>query len=150
MQRLFIALCMAALALPVAAQSSTLQNLDKNGLALQGYDPVTYFTQGQPVKGRPEFTASHEGALYRFASGENRDLFKAAPEKYEPQFGGFCAYAVSRGYTARIDPVAFQIVDGRLLLQYSRRIRDKFNEDTRGNLSKADTNWPAIVEKGEK
>jgi hypothetical protein len=75
------------------------------------------------------------------------DLFKGNPSKYEPAFGGYCAYGVSRGKLAEIDVTAFQIVDGRLLLQYSKSVRSSFNEDTKGNLGKADANWPGLVEK---
>lgn len=137
---------MATLALPLAAQTKTLLNLDKSGVALQGYDPVAFFTEGKPVKGRPEFPARHQGGLYYFASKEHRDLFEAAPAKYEPSFGGYCAYGVSRNKLAEIDVNAFQIVGGRLLLQYSKGVRDSFNQDTSGNLTKANANWPALVE----
>jgi len=122
-------------------------NVDRAGLALQGYDPVAYFTQNKPVKGNANFQSSYKGATYYFASVEHKQMFDKEPAKYEPQFGGFCAYAVSRGYTARIEPDAFQIVNGRLLLQYDRGVRDKFNQDTLGNLQKADQNWPGLVQK---
>ena len=147
MKKLFLAFFVATLALPLAAQSKTLLNLDKAGLAIQGYDPVAFFTDGKPVKGKPEFPARHNGALYLFTSKEHRDLFKADSAKYEPAFGGYCAYGVSRNKLVEIDVDAFQIVDGRLLLQYSKGVRDDFNKDTRGNLTKANTHWPALVEK---
>lgn len=147
MKKLFLALFVGTLALPLAAQTKTLLNLDKTGLAIQGYDPVAFSTDGKPVKGKPEFPARHNGALYYFASKEHRDLFKADPAKYEPAFGGYCAYGVSRNKLVEIDVDAFQVVDGRLLLQYSKGVRDDFNKDTKGNLTKANTNWPALVEK---
>jgi YHS domain-containing protein len=134
-------------ALPQAAK--TLQNLDKNGAAIQGYDPVAFFTQNKPVKGDAKFHSTYRGATYYFASAEDQAAFAAAPAKYEPQFGGFCAYGVSRGKTVPIKVEAFQIVNGRLLLQYDLDIRNKFNQDQAGNLAKADQNWPGIVdEKG--
>ena len=133
-------------ALPLLAQDKTLLNLDKNGLGIQGYDPVAFFTDSKPVKGKPEFQLRRNGALYYFASKEHRDLFKADPAKYEPAFGGFCAYGVSRNKLVEIDVDAFQIVNGRLLLQYSKGIRTDFNKDTKGNLAKADGNWPGLVE----
>jgi YHS domain-containing protein len=102
------------------------------------------------VKGKPEFSVRRNGALYHFASMAHRDLFKANPAKYEPAFGGYCAYGVSRGKLVEIDVDAFQIVDGRLLLQYSTRVRADFNKDTKGNLAKAEANWPALVEKKRK
>jgi YHS domain-containing protein len=147
MKNLFLALFVATLALPLAAQTKTLLNLDKAGFAIQGYDPVAFFTDGKPVKGKPEFPARHNGALYYFASKEHRDLFKADPAKYEPAFGGYCAYGVSRNKLVDIDVDAFQIVGGKLLLQYSNGVRDDFNKDTQGNLFKANRNWPTLVEK---
>lgn len=141
---LFLAL---AVALPVFAQSKTLLNLDKSGVAIQGYDPVAFFTDHRPVKGNPEFPARHDGAIYYFASSEHRDLFKSDPARYEPSFGGFCAYGVSRNKLVEIDVDAFQIVDGKLLLQYSKGVRDDFNEDAKGNLARANANWPRLVDK---
>ena len=147
MKKLALLLLTLGLALPVFAQTKTLLNLDKTGVALQGYDPVAFFTDNHPVKGDPKFVLKHAGAIYYFASKEHKDLFKANPEKYEPQFGGYCAYGVSRNKLVEIDVDAFQIVDGKLLLQYSKGIRDDFNKDTQGNLAKADSNWPGLVTK---
>jgi hypothetical protein len=89
----------------------------------------------------------HDGAIYFFASKEHRDLFKENPAKYQPVFGGYCAYGVSRNKLVEIDVDAFQIVDGKLLLQYSKGVRDDFNADKTGNLAKANANWPALVAK---
>ena len=141
---LFLAL---GLALPAFAQTKTLLNLDKSGVAIQGYDPVAFFTDKKPVKGKPEFIARDNGAIYQFLSKEHRDQFKQEPAKYEPVFGGYCAYGVSRGKLVEIDVDAFQIVDGKLLLQYSKGVRDDFNKDSKGNLTKAEANWPGLVEK---
>jgi len=141
------ALVFATLALPLAAQPKTLLNLDKNGVAVRGYDVVAFFADGKPLKGRPEFPVRYGGALYYFASKDHRDLFKADPARYEPAFGGYCAYGVSRNKLVEIDVEAFQIVDGRLLLQYSKGVRGDFNKDTQGNLAKADANWPGLVQK---
>ena len=132
-------------ALPQATK--TLLNLDKNGVAIQGYDPVAFFSQNRPVKGDAKFQSSYKGATYYFASAEDKAAFAAAPAKYEPQFGGFCAYGVANGKTVPIKVQAFQIVNGRLLLQYDFDTRDKFNKDQSGNLAKADQNWPGLVEK---
>jgi YHS domain-containing protein len=99
------------------------------------------------VKGKSEFAARHDGALYYFASQEHRDLFNGDPAKYEPSFGGYCAFGVSKGKLVEIDVDAFQIVDGRLLLQYSKGVRDDFNKDGKSNLAKAEANWPGLVEK---
>lgn len=134
-------------ATPVLADSRALLNVDKSGLAIQGYDPVAFFSQNKPVKGKPEFKASYQGATYLFESAENQMLFEKDPNKYEPAFGGFCAYGVSRNKLAPIDPEAFQILDGHLLLQYSKGVRNDFNKDATGNLAKAKANWPELVEK---
>jgi YHS domain-containing protein len=146
--RKFIALLLfLVLATPLLAQTKSLLNLDKHGLALQGYDPVAFFSQNTPVKGKPEFKSTDQGATYYFASAENKALFDKEPAKYEPAFGGYCAYGVSRNKLVEIDPEASQVVDGRLLLQYSKSVRDNFNKDTQGNLAKANANWPGLVEK---
>ena len=132
--------------IPAFAQTKTLLNLDK-GIAIKGYDPVAFFTQNQPVKGRPEFESKYHGARYLFASAEDKATFDANPAKYEPQFGGFCAYGASKGHTAPIKIEAWQIVNGRLLMQYDLGAKKDFNKDQQGNLQKADKNWPGIVAK---
>ena len=147
MKKLSLLLLTLGLALTAFAQTKTLLNLDKTGVAIQGYDPVAFFTDNKPMKGKPEFPARHNGALYYFASKEHRELFKSDPAKYEPVFGGYCAYGVSKGKLVEIDVDAFQIVNGRLLLQYSKGVRDDFNKDTKGNLAKAEANWPGLLEK---
>jgi YHS domain-containing protein len=147
MKQLSLLCLLIGLVLPASAQTKSLLNLDSSGVAIQGYDPVAFFTDGKPVKGKPEFVAKHDGAAYQFASKEHRDLFTKDPAKYEPQFGGYCAYGVSRNKLAPVEVEAFQIVDGKLLMQYSKAIRDDFNKDTKGNLSKANTNWPGLVDK---
>lgn len=147
MKKLSLFLLVAGLALPVAAQTKTLLNLDKSGVAIQGYDPVAFFGGQKPVKGKPAFSDREGGAIFYFASQEHLDIFRKDPIKYEPAFGGYCAYGVSRNKLVEIDVDAFQIVDGRLLLQYSKGVRDDFNKDTKGNLAKAEQNWPALVEK---
>ncbi len=147
MKKLSLILLVLGLALPVFAQTKTLLNLDRDGLAIQGYDPVAFFTDQKPVKGDAKYVFKHEGAVYFFASKEHRDLFKTNPAKYEPVFGGYCAYGVSRNKLVEIDVDAFQIVDDKLLLQYSKSIREDFNKDAKANLAKADANWPALVAK---
>jgi YHS domain-containing protein len=150
MKRFLLSLAITAitaLALPALAQTKALLNLDSSGVAIQGCDPVAFFTDSKPVKGDPKFVSKRDGAIYFFASKEHKDLFNADPAKYEPVFGGYCAYGVSRNRLVEIDVDAFQIVNGRLLLQYSKGVRDDFNKDTAGNLSKANANWPGLVEK---
>jgi YHS domain-containing protein len=136
-----------ALAMISAASAKSLLNVDRSGVGIKGYDPVAYFTQDKAVRGDAQFQSKADGVIYYFASAEHKAAFDTNPAKYEPQFGGFCAWAVSRGYTAPVDPNAFQIVNGRLLLQYSLKVRKDFSADTEGNLKKADANWPSIIEK---
>jgi YHS domain-containing protein len=133
-----------------AAGEKALVNVDTHGVALQGCDPVAFFTQHKPVHGTAQLESTYHTAIYYFASAEDKAAFDKDPAKYEPQFGGFCAYGVSRGKTVEIDVNAFQIVNGRLLMQYDTDIRDTFNEDTKGNLKLADQKWPALVDKNGK
>jgi YHS domain-containing protein len=128
-------------------EAKTLVNVDRHGIGISGYDPVAYFTDAKAVKGNPAINSSSDGAIYYFATPANKASFDANPSKYEPQFGGFCAYGLSRNSLVEIDPTAFQIVNGRLLLQYSKGILEKFNKDAVANLQKADQNWPILVEK---
>ena len=137
-------LCAGALVAPVRAEPGLAQNLDRKGVAVQGHDPVAFFTDGKPVKGDPKFTTTVHGATYFFASAEHKSAFDREPAKYEPQFGGYCAYGVSKGKAVEIDVEAFQIVNDRLLLQYSKGIREKFNQDAAGNLKRADEKWPEV------
>jgi YHS domain-containing protein len=133
-----------------SAAGKRLVNVDDNGTAIQGYDPVGFFTAHNPVKGDPKFFSVYNGARYYFASAENKKTFDASPAKYEPQFGGYCAYGTSKGKLVPVEIDAFQVVDGRLLMQKNKDIRDSFNEDTKGNLKLADDKWPGLVEKNGK
>ena len=114
------------------------------GIAIKGYDPVAYFTQGAPVKGSSQFAHQWMGATWLFANSQDRDLFMASPEKYAPQYGGYCAYAVSQGHTAGIDPEAWTIIDGKLYLNYSKGVQRKWQMDTKGGIEQADKNWPSL------
>ena len=114
------------------------------GLAIRGYDPVAYYQQSAPVKGSSQFSYQWGGATWLFSSAENRDRFQAEPEHYAPQYGGYCAYAVSKGRTASIDPEAWKIADGRLYLNHSKGVQKKWEQDVPGNIVKADRNWPEL------
>ncbi|HRE81168.1 MAG TPA: YHS domain-containing (seleno)protein [Opitutaceae bacterium] len=117
------------------------------GVAIKGYDPVAYFTEGKPMKGDSRFSYEWKGATWRFARAEHRDAFMATPEKYAPQFGGYCAWAVSQNYTANTDPEnAWRIVDGKLYLNYSRDIQTKWERDVPGNIAKGELHWPKLIE----
>jgi hypothetical protein len=117
------------------------------GVALAGYDPIGYFTDGKPVLGLPSITLQHQGAEWRFASEANRDAFKADPAKYAPQYGGYCAWAVSQGYTAKGDPNAWTIANGKLYLNYNKSVQKSWEKDIPGNVAKGDKNWPRVLGK---
>ncbi len=125
-------------------QGKYFNNLDANAVILDGYDPVAFFTDNKPVKGDPKFQHKYEDALYYFVSNEHLDLFKANPEKYKPQFGAWCAYAVSLGRIAPIDVNTFSIVNERLVIQHNQRAVNGWNKDVQGNLAKADKYWPVV------
>jgi YHS domain-containing protein len=115
--------------------------------AVGGYDPVAYFTEGKPVEGRRDITHSWKGVTWRFVSEKNRDTFKANPEAYAPQYGGYCAWAVSQGYTAKGDPKHWKIVNGKLYLNYDARVQRNWEKDIPGHVAKAERNWPAVLDK---
>lgn len=147
-RRLFLSgvLAFGLTVLPAWAADKRLLNLNDQGVAIQGYAPVAFFTVKAPVKGKMEFTSEFNGARYWFHSVKSKSQFDSEPARYEPQFGGYCAYGVSRAALAPIQIEAWQIVDGRLLMQKNPGIRDDFNEDAAGNLKKAG-NWPKLIEK---
>ncbi|MAW81003.1 MAG: hypothetical protein CMI63_12265 [Parvularcula sp.] len=116
-----------------------------SNLAVDGYDAVAYFTESAPVKGDKAFTTDYNGAEWRFSSADNLAAFKAAPEKYAPQYGGYCAWAVSQNYTARGNPENFTVVDGKLYLNYNDEIQKRWEEDIPGFVAKADENWPGVL-----
>ncbi|MEZ4932766.1 MAG: YHS domain-containing (seleno)protein [Saprospiraceae bacterium] len=124
-----------------------LVNLNDEGFIAEGYDVVAYFTENKPAKGKPEFVKLYNGAFYAFSSEENKQLFGSNPEKYMPQYGGYCAYAMSRNKLRPIDPQYFQFVEGRLMLQHSQKAFDLFSENIPNNTKKADKNWPKQVAK---
>jgi len=114
--------------------------------AVEGHDAVAYFTQGQPVKGSKQFSTQYQGAEFRFASAENLATFQADPAKYAPQYGGYCAWAVSQGYTAKGDADHWAIVDGKLYLNFNKQVQTTWNEDRAGFIDKADTEWPTVLQ----
>ena len=117
------------------------------GVAVGGYDAVAYFKDGKAQRGDEAITLEHGGAIWRFATKDNRDLFAKDPAKYEPQYGGYCAWAVSQGYTAKGDPNAWKIVDGRLYLNYNKSVQSTWEKNAKANIGKADINWPKILGK---
>ncbi len=123
-----------------------------NNRAVSGYDTVAYFTEGKPVKGNKKFRTDYMDTEWRFSSQENLDLFLADPAKYAPQYGGYCAWAMgggdngTRGYKASGDPKQWEIVDGKLYLNYNAEIKDKWVQDIPGFIEKADRFYPVVVD----
>lgn len=121
-------------------------NTGENDVAIHGYDPVAYFTQHKPVRGLAKYTATHDGAIYRFSSEKNRDLFKENRDQYAPQFGGFCAMGVSLNKKLDIDPAAFYVTDNKLYLNLNADVQKKWLNDVPGNLKTAYRVWDGIEE----
>ena len=133
------------LALPLGAQTKVLVNVDAHGVALEGHDPVAFFVDSAAVRGDSTHRATYGGATYWFASEAHRALFLADPARYVPQFGGYCAYGASRGYAAKVEIETWQVIDGKLYLNYDRGIQRRFNQNVAEYLRKAYANWPGIV-----
>lgn len=119
----------------------------RSKLALDGYDPVAYFKTGKPTKGQAQHAASWNGAAWHFASAENRAAFEASPQAFAPQFGGYCAWAVSEGYTAKGDPNHWRIVDGKLYLNYNATVQANWAKDIPGRIDRGNANWPKVLSK---
>ena len=147
-RRLIAALLLAAglLGLPVGpALADSEYNVTRiGGIAIEGTDPVAYFTQSMALRGLRKFSYKWKGATWRFGSAANRKAFKVNPMRYAPQYGGYCAWAVAQGYTEKIDREAWKIVDYKLYLNYSKSVRRQWEADIPGNIVKADHNWPGI------
>jgi len=134
----------ALLAQPAAAAQPPV--FATGNIAINGYDPVAYFTEGEPVEGAAEFSSEWEGATVLFASAEHKVMFDADPEAFAPKYGGYCAYAVSKGYTASTDPSAWTVHEGRLYLNYSRSVRALWTTRRSSHIQSADANWPSVLE----
>ena len=153
MMRTWMTISAAALLLAFAvpmtshARSPEIYTGILSATAVGGYDPVAYFTEGRPVEGRRDITHTWKGVTWRFASEKNRDAFKADPAAYAPQYGGYCAWAVSQGYTAKGDPKHWKVVNGKLYLNYDARVQKDWEKDIPGHIAKAGKNWPAVLDK---
>lgn len=125
-------------------------NIARSGLALDGYDPVSYFKAGEAVEGKKEIVASRNGVTYRFVSNQNKEAFLAQPEKFEPQYGGWCAYAMgAEGEKVEVDPETFKIIDGKLYLFYNKFFNntlESWNKDETRLKANADKNWSKIIQ----
>lgn len=143
-RRLAIAATLALFAVASTAKDAVYSTGDG---AIRGYDPVAYFVTGAPQRGRDDLRLDWNGATWHFANAENLAAFRADPERYAPQYGGYCAWAVANGYTASIDPDAWAIVDDRLFLNYSKGVQRQWQEDVPGNIARGDRNWPQVLSK---
>ncbi len=135
----------AVAAFAPSAMAATPEIYAEDGIAIDGTDAVAYFTEGAPIAGDEAITFDYMGATWRFASEENRDMFAADPTAYAPQYGGYCAFAVSKGATAPTAPDAWTIVDDKLYLNFSTSVRERWRQDIPGNIAAADANWPGVL-----
>lgn len=134
----------ALLVAPAANAESPIYTGVFSNTALQGHDPVAYFTEGKPVKGNDAFTAEYKGAIFKFSSAVNRDAFIEDPDAYAPQYGGYCAWAMADGKHAKGDARYWKIVDGKLYLNYNKGIQAKWDADIPGFITRADAAWANI------
>lgn len=141
----FLLLCLLTLGSLLRAEAPI--NKTWRGIALDGYDAVAYFEDAKAVEGNSDFTTEWKGATWRFASADHRDKFAKEPERYAPQFGGYCAWAVGHGYTANIDPEAWRIIEGKLYLNYNKKVQKQWEEDIPGWIAKGEVNWPKLIDK---
>ncbi len=124
-------------------------NLSGSSLAIEGYDPVAYFTQGKAIRGNAANALVYEGVTYHFSTPQNKETFRAAPARYEPQYGGWCAYAMGKnGEKVEVDPETFKVLDGKLYLFYNKYFNNtlkSWNKDESSLRSKADLNWQKLT-----
>jgi YHS domain-containing protein len=150
MRKLLAALAFAtvaafSVAAPAYADQAPVYTGILSRVAVSGYDPVAYFTDGRPVRGNQQFSIMHQGYEYRFASAEHLAAFRANPARYVPQYGGYCAWAVSQGYTASGDPTNWRIVVGKLYRTYKDEIQRRWEQNIPGFIRDANANWPSVL-----
>jgi len=149
MRKFFIALSLAfaafAVTAPAHADTAPVHTGLLSRVAVGGYDPVAYFTDGRPTRGTAQHRIMHQGYEYRFANAANLAAFRASPSRYTPQYGGYCAWAVAQGYTAAGNPQNWRIVDGRLYLNYNDEIQRRWEADIPGFIRTGNANWPAVL-----
>lgn len=139
-----LAICSAVFMGSLAQAADIDVNVDKNDIAIKGYDPVSYFVEGSPVKGSADYTATYKNAIYKFSSAKNRNAFQSNPDKYAPQFGGHCAFGVTKERKFDTDPTAWKIVDGKLYLNLNKDVQKVWLKDVPGNIATANDIWPTI------
>jgi YHS domain-containing protein len=140
MKKIILMLFVTIASVQIQAQKQYL----KNGVAIQGFDPVAYFESSKAIEGNKEITAEYKKAIYWFSSEANKALFLKNPEKYVPQYGGYCAYGVSENHTSPTDPQAFTIVDDKLYLNYNLKVKELWTKDCEERIKKANENWKKL------
>lgn len=146
---LFSLAAVAGPSVPVSAKQAPEISAEANRLAAGGYDVTAYFQQGKPLRGSATHQLQHKGATWRFASAGNLAKFKADPGVYAPQFGGYCAWAVSQGYVAPGDPDQWKIVDGKLYLNFNARAKELWEADQADAIRRGHGNWPMVLSKNQ-
>jgi len=148
--RQIFSICLLSLFVTAAALAdSPIAGVNtEHGLAIKGYDPVSYFTTGKATAGLPQFSTNYKGAAYRFVSADNRERLIAAPEKFVPQYGGYCAYAISLNKIADIDTDQWAIVNNKLYLNNGFFAQSLWSLDKSGNIARGDQNWPLVPKLG--
>ena len=144
-RRTALGILAATVAMPAFAREPEVFT-GEGPFAINGYDPVAYFTNEAAVEGSADHQSQHNGATFIFASAENKAMFDADPTKYAPQYGGYCAYAVSKGYTASTDPEAWSVHDGKLYLNYSKSVRALWATRRAHHIESANANWPSVLD----
>lgn len=148
-RRLFTLLLVGAAVSPAIAAANPADkppvDVSEVGLALRGYDAVSYHSTGRPTEGNSAHAYQWKGATWRFATAENLARFRADPERYAPQFGGYCAWAVSQGYIAPGDPLQWRIVNGQLFLNFNARAKALWEQDIEGAIMRGRANWPRVL-----
>ena len=135
----------AGIALSMIALASAAGEFNEsNGVAIKGYDPVAFFKESKPVRGKDDLRSEYKGSTFVFANADNRAAFAADPEKYAPQYGGYCAFGTARGYKADIDPATFTVIDGRLYLNYNTQVQREWTADRTRFIRQADERWPTV------
>lgn len=144
-RRSLIGALSAAMIAPAALAQDLPVFYKTDGAAIGGYDAVSYFAGGTPVRGLPEYSVMWKGAEWHFATAENRDAFEMNPRAYAPQFGGYCAYAMAQGELVSTDPMLWEVIDGRLYLTHSPAIERMWQRDTATFIQMAEAHWPVVL-----
>lgn len=143
--KLMALVALTLVGITAAWAENTLINKNSDNIAIHGYDPVAYFLDAKPILGNPKYRADWQGATWHFNSDSHRRLFTRAPDYYAPQYSGYCAYAASVGQLADVDPLSWSIIDGKLYLNFSQRVKQIWAPRSKEFIGDADTLWPGMV-----